>query len=217
MPIWLKRGKDVEERAEAGRQVRATVETILRERVAPVLVVKRRVRGGYRSVLVGTDFSEPSRAALQAASALFPQARLAVLHAYHAPGLAGIEQKDVTKFQNMMLGMFSMLRKLNTLSKKLPGKRFWRFNGGMHIVLTLVPPHRTYGPMTHGMVEPIYCGAWHPAANICTFCPGREYITLNFTMEDRHIANVDKIITLLDRVEAMDFAPRDKVIVEAEI
>ena len=29
MPIWLKRGKDVEERAEADRQVRATVEGIL--------------------------------------------------------------------------------------------------------------------------------------------------------------------------------------------
>lgn len=29
MPTWLKRGKDVEERAEADRQVRATVEAIL--------------------------------------------------------------------------------------------------------------------------------------------------------------------------------------------
>ena len=29
MPVWLKRGKDVEERAEADRQVRATVEGIL--------------------------------------------------------------------------------------------------------------------------------------------------------------------------------------------
>ena len=29
MPVWLKRGKDVEERAEANRQVRASVEAIL--------------------------------------------------------------------------------------------------------------------------------------------------------------------------------------------
>jgi sulfopropanediol 3-dehydrogenase len=29
MPTWLKRGGDVEQRAEAGRQVRATVESIL--------------------------------------------------------------------------------------------------------------------------------------------------------------------------------------------
>jgi hypothetical protein len=98
----------------------------------------------------------------------------------------------------------------------LPNRRFWRFNNGIHIVLTLVPPHRTYGPMTHGVVEPIYCGAWHTATNICTFCPSREYVTFNFSMETRHIANVDKIGALLDRVEAMDIVPRSKVIVEED-
>lgn len=127
-----------------------------------------------------------------------------------------IEKKDVTKFQVMMNTVFRTLRTLNRALPFLPGKRFWRFNGGVHVVLTLVPPHRTNGPMTQGMIEPIYCGAWHPASNICTFCPGREYITFNFTMEDRHIANVDKVMSLLERVEAMDIAPRDKVIVEAE-
>jgi len=130
--------------------------------------------------------------------------------------VAGIEQKDLSKFQSVMLNMFNMLRRLNGMWKALPGKRFWRFNGGMHIVLTLVPPHRTYGPMTHGMVEPIYCGAWHPAANICTFCPGREYVTLNFSMEERHIANVGKIETLLERIEAMDLAPTGRKVVEDE-
>ena len=115
-----------------------------------------------------------------------------------------IEQKDVTKFQVMMNAMFRTLRGLNRALPFLPGKRFWRFNGGVHVVLTLVPPHRAYGPMAHGLVEPIYCGAWHPATNLCTFCPGREYVTFNFSMEKRHIDNVDKISALLDRVEAMD-------------
>jgi hypothetical protein len=130
--------------------------------------------------------------------------------------VAQIEQKDLTKFQVMINGMFSTLRNLNRLWKGIPGARFWRFNGGAHIVLTLVPPHRTYGPMTHGMVEPIYCGAWHPAVNICTFCPGREYVTFNFSAEQRHIANVDKIMTLLEKVEAMDIAPTSRKIVEDE-
>jgi hypothetical protein len=130
--------------------------------------------------------------------------------------VAKIEQKDITKFQVVMLSMFKALRGLNRLWKGLPGKRFWRFNGGMHIVLTLVPPHRTYGPLTHGLVEPIYCGAWHPAANICTFCPGREYVTFNFSMEQRHLPNVDKIMTLLERVEAMDIAPTSRKVVESE-
>jgi hypothetical protein len=127
-----------------------------------------------------------------------------------------IERKDITKFQVMMNSMFKALRSLNKALPFLPGRRFWRFNGGIHVVLTLVPPHRTYGPMTHGMIEPIFCGAWHPAANICTFCPGREYVTLNFTMETRHIANVDKIEALLAKVEAMDIAPTGKLIDEDE-
>jgi hypothetical protein len=122
-----------------------------------------------------------------------------------------IEQKDLSKFQVQMLAMFKALRNVNRVVPFLPNARFWRFNGGMHIVLTLVPPHRTYGPITHGMIEPIYCGAWHSAANICTFCPGRDYVTLNFSMETRHIDNVDKITALLERVEAMDIAPTPRV------
>lgn len=116
--------------------------------------------------------------------------------------VANIESKDVTKFQVMINSMFSAIRRVNRVLPFFPGKKYWRFNGGTHIVLTLVPPHRTYGPMTNGMVEPIYCGAWHSAANICTFCPGREYVTLNFSMEERHIVNVDQIMRLLEEIEA---------------
>ncbi|MDV3251868.1 hypothetical protein DevBK_11035 [Devosia sp. BK] len=121
--------------------------------------------------------------------------------------VAGIEQKDITSFQVMIMAMFKAMRTLNRFIPALPNKRFWRFNGGMHIVLTLVPPHRTYGPMTHGMIEPLYCGAWHAAVNICTFCPGRDYVTLNFSMEQRHLANVEKILALLDHVERRDVTP----------
>jgi hypothetical protein len=121
--------------------------------------------------------------------------------------VAQIERKDITKFQVSINAMFKALRGLKSVFPLLPGKRFWRFNGGNHVVLTLVPPHRTYGPMTHGMIEPIYCGAWHSATNIVTFCPGREFVTLNFSMETRHIANVDKVLTLLEDVEAREVTP----------
>lgn len=115
-----------------------------------------------------------------------------------------IEQKDITKFQVMTNAMFTALRRINSVLPFLPTKRFWRFNGGVHVVLTLVPPHRTYGPMTHGLVEPLYCGAYHPSTNIATFCPGREYVTINLSMETRHIANADRIVALLEKIEAMD-------------
>lgn len=121
--------------------------------------------------------------------------------------VAQIEQKDITKFQITMNAMFKAVRGVHKLLPFLPGKRFWRFNGGLHVVLTLVPPHRTYGPMTNGMIEPLYCGAWHSETNICTFCPGREYVTLNFSMEQRHIANVDRVLSLLEEVETRSVSP----------
>ena len=127
-----------------------------------------------------------------------------------------LESKDVSKFMALMTSAMRTIRTLNSVWNGLPGKRFWRFGMGIQVALTLVPPHRTYGPMTHGMIEPLYVGAWHPGQNICTFCPGREYITMNFSMEDRHIANVDKISDLLDKVEAMDIAPTGRKVVEDE-
>ena len=121
--------------------------------------------------------------------------------------VAGIEQKDITSFQVVIMSMFKAMRAVNRVLPFLPNKRFWRFNGGNDIVLTLVPPHRTYGPLTHGMVEPLYCGAWHTEVNICTFCPGRQYVTLNFSMEQRHIDHVDKIVNLLAEVENREVGP----------
>ena len=127
-----------------------------------------------------------------------------------------IESKDITKFQVMMNTVFKTLRSLNRMASWLPGRRFWRFNAGIKITLTLVPPHRTYGPMTHGMVEPIYCGAWHNGVNICTFCPGRDYVTLNFTMEQHLVPLVDRITTLLEKLEAMSIAPSNRTVIEAD-
>ena len=118
-----------------------------------------------------------------------------------------LEAKDVSKFMALMTSAMRTIRTLNSFWKGLPGRRFWRFGMGIQVALTLVPPHRTYGPMTHGMIEPLYVGAWHPGQNICTFCPGRDYITFNFSMEDRHIASVDNIMPLLERIESMDLAP----------
>lgn len=113
-----------------------------------------------------------------------------------------IEQKDITKFQTMMNAMFGALRALSRVIPSMPPRRFWRFNGGIHVVLTLVPPHRTYGKLTNGVVEPIFCGAWHPGVNICTFCPSRDYLALSFSMEERHLENVDGIMELLEQIEA---------------
>jgi hypothetical protein len=127
-----------------------------------------------------------------------------------------IETRDITKFQVMMNSVFRTLRGLNRMAAWLPGRRFWRFNAGLNIVLTLVPPHRAYGPMANGLVEPIYCGAWHDSMNIATFCPGREYLTINFAIEERLLPLVDKVEALLARIEAMDIPASGRQVVDAE-
>jgi len=63
----------------------ATVERLARRAVAPVLVVRNRVRGPYRRVVAASDFSPASAQALATAAALFGDAQLALLHAYQAP------------------------------------------------------------------------------------------------------------------------------------
>lgn len=70
--------------------VGTTAQKLLRVSPCPVLVVKRPPPFEYRTVLVPTDFSAASRAALQAGSALLPQAMLHVAHAFELPydGLA---------------------------------------------------------------------------------------------------------------------------------
>ncbi len=126
-----------------------------------------------------------------------------------------IENKDVTSFQVRMLSLFAMHRKLDSVFPFLYGERFWRFSGRTDMVLTLVPPHRTFGPVTEWMMEPIYCGAYHASTNITTFCPGREYMTLNFVMEERHMERVGRIEQLIEEVEAMDLPPVAKMVEEA--
>lgn len=57
-----------------------TVEKLARQSPVPILVVKTRPRHPYKTVLVGTDFSDASRAALLAAARLFPDAAITMLH-----------------------------------------------------------------------------------------------------------------------------------------
>lgn len=63
-----------------------TVEKLVRESTAPVLVVKRRARRPYRSALVASDFSEGGRPALRAALALLPVSDITLFHAFDMPG-----------------------------------------------------------------------------------------------------------------------------------
>ncbi len=63
----------------------STVDRLVRHSPVPVLIVKKRARAAYDDIVVATDFSPCSAAALRTAAAMFPNARLHLVHAYHVP------------------------------------------------------------------------------------------------------------------------------------
>lgn len=76
--------------------VGTTAQKLLRISPCPVLVVRRKPTTEYRTVLAPTDFSAPSRAALQTSLGLLPQATVHVAHAFELPyeGLARYASVD---------------------------------------------------------------------------------------------------------------------------
>lgn len=61
------------------------VDQILRRSPYPVLVVKERPREAYRHIVIGTDLSKASAHGVEAAVAMFPDAQLHLVHAFHVP------------------------------------------------------------------------------------------------------------------------------------
>ncbi|MCA1748211.1 MAG: universal stress protein [Sphingomonadales bacterium] len=61
------------------------VDYLVRQASVPVLIVKEIAEGPYRRLMVATDLSSCSRAALETALALFPKAKIDLVHAYHTP------------------------------------------------------------------------------------------------------------------------------------
>jgi nucleotide-binding universal stress UspA family protein len=64
------------------RLLGSTVDHVLRHALQPVLCVRNRAQAPYRKMAIATDFSEPSREALDSALVLFPEAKATVVHAY---------------------------------------------------------------------------------------------------------------------------------------
>jgi hypothetical protein len=121
--------------------------------------------------------------------------------------LTEIESKDTTTFQFILMKMFALHRKISKVLPFLYRDSFFRYNGSTDVVLTLVPPHRMYGNMTKSLMEPVYVGSFHPSANLCTFVPAREYVTFNFAMEERFLARVDEVLSLLEATEQREVIP----------
>ena len=71
------------------------VDHVVRNADVPVLVVKQRPHGQYGRMLVATDLSDCSRAALLEAAELFPDAAINLIHAYHVPYEGWLNSEEV--------------------------------------------------------------------------------------------------------------------------
>jgi nucleotide-binding universal stress UspA family protein len=71
----------------------STVERLAGRLRRPLLVVRSRVHGPYRRIVVATDFSASSASALQTALRLFPDREIVLYHAYTLP-LGGLATRD---------------------------------------------------------------------------------------------------------------------------
>ncbi len=79
-------------------------ERLLRKSRRPVLVVKGRPGGAYRSILVPVDFSADSLAAARLAARIAPKSTLHLLHAYEAPfegklRYAGVDDVSIRRYR----------------------------------------------------------------------------------------------------------------------
>ena len=75
-----------------------TAERVIRAGNVPVLLVKERMGGPYRRVIVGVDFSVYSRRAVEFAASFVPNGQLHLVHAYHVP-FKGFLHGDDTRRQ----------------------------------------------------------------------------------------------------------------------
>lgn len=62
-----------------------TIDELFRRSPVSVLVVKKRPRGPYAHLLVGTDFTPEARHGLEVAAELFPDAVMSLMHAFEMP------------------------------------------------------------------------------------------------------------------------------------
>ncbi|KSB90485.1 hypothetical protein AS593_13480 [Caulobacter vibrioides] len=91
------------------------VDHVVRNAPCPVLVVKQRPHGPYQRPLIASDFSRGAKAALLGAAALFPQARLHLVHAYHVPFESRIKSEDIRD-----IARSEARQKLDALLAELP-------------------------------------------------------------------------------------------------
>jgi nucleotide-binding universal stress UspA family protein len=86
-----------ESREEMSALLGSTLEQVVRKAPVSILVVRNRPLDAYRSLLVGTDFTDEAQQAMIVASRQFPSADITLLHAYSMPYAWMLEDEVQTR------------------------------------------------------------------------------------------------------------------------
>lgn len=103
-------------------------------------------------------------------------------------------------------------RRLSRLLPRLYSPRTFAFMP-YDLVFALIPPHRLGGALSQGLLEPVWCGATMPGINGCVAVPGREFVTLNFYIEEDLVPRLDALDRLIAHlaVTSRSASPGDKI------
>lgn len=112
-----------------------------------------------------------------------------------------VEKKDNRATQGQLNAVFGMHRVLRRWLPFAYSDRIFRFAGFYAVNLSITPPHRLQGPLTEGMMEPIYAGTFHPGLDMCIFVPGRKQVTLNFVVHAKRVDTINAVAEMLDDLD----------------
>lgn len=105
-----------------------TAERVIRSGGHPVLMVKTRPRSAYRRIMVGVDFSECSRRAIEFAAKLFPEGEFHLVHAFDVPFKAFLtgddSRREVSKSHQEEMGRLVDSSALRPILQAAPTRLF---------------------------------------------------------------------------------------------
>lgn len=106
--------------------VGATVDRLARQSAVPVLIVKERPRQPYARVLVASDFSDSSLAAVRVAMRFFPDAHLTLFNAFDTP-MSGVVVDERAYAEGLRANALAEGEAFVARAGLLPGERRHRF------------------------------------------------------------------------------------------
>lgn len=153
---------------------------------------KRKSSSTYSTLKAGGGSNRDSFIRMRMLFAQFENREDFAAYARAVEATIGSEGKESGFNAEMNAGAIGFHRWLAGRAPFLYGPKVFQFMP-YDFVFALLPPHHLGGPLTRGMVEPVYAGATVGGVNGCVVVPGRHWVTLEFAMEEEMLPNIARL------------------------